>query len=415
MAIITAVEKFFDHIIANPSWIFIGLALYTGIYLLTRLFSGPRPGRNPFAVDHRKPKEKLVVDPQARDAVLKQRFKPAKIPEDLDVIVIGSGAGGLTAAVLLARAGKKTLVLEQHDQAGGCCHTFVEKGYEFDTGIHYIGDMNNTRSRNLLDQLTGGQLDWTPMDDQFDEVAIGNPEKAQRYGMKSGRKQYFDNLVNFFPEEETAIKKYEELISVADKAFNGIIILKVLPRWLVTILLKTGVYRLLFSCFKYTEVTLQETLDGLTDNQDLKTVLSYICGDYGVFPNEVPFILHALLIRHYWNGAFYPIGGPSEIAFHMINVIERNGGRVLVQAPVTSILCDDKGTAIGVRVSRSSGDVDIHAKKIVSDAGAINTFKRLLPQDVAKKSCKYTPLLNPRRWYWMTASSQFQTPRKDVP
>ena len=62
-------------------------------------------------------------------------FKPQKVPEDLDAIIIGSGIGGLTTAVLLGRAGQKVLVLEQHDQAGGCCHTFVDKGYEFDTGI----------------------------------------------------------------------------------------------------------------------------------------------------------------------------------------------------------------------------------------------------------------------------------------
>ena len=57
-----------------------------------------------------------------------------KIPENLDAIVIGSGAGALTAANILAKTGQKILVLEQHDQAGGCCHTYIEKGFEFDVG-----------------------------------------------------------------------------------------------------------------------------------------------------------------------------------------------------------------------------------------------------------------------------------------
>lgn len=57
-----------------------------------------------------------------------QGFSSKKIPGELDAIVIGSGIGGLTTAALMAKSGKKVLVLEQHDQAGGCCHTFIEKG-----------------------------------------------------------------------------------------------------------------------------------------------------------------------------------------------------------------------------------------------------------------------------------------------
>lgn len=61
-------------------------------------------------------------------------FQSKFVPDKLDAIVIGSGIGGLATAAILSKAGKKVLVLEQHDQAGGCCHTFTENGFEFDVG-----------------------------------------------------------------------------------------------------------------------------------------------------------------------------------------------------------------------------------------------------------------------------------------
>lgn len=67
-----AVERFLDYLAENPRWIAFGLAGYTTLYLISRMLSGPRAGRNPFATDSRKPREPLVTDPHARDAVLKQ-------------------------------------------------------------------------------------------------------------------------------------------------------------------------------------------------------------------------------------------------------------------------------------------------------------------------------------------------------
>ena len=97
--------------------------------------------KNPFEKDDRKKRRPYVIDQRKRDAVLKQGFSMQKVPEDLDAIIVGSGIGGLTTGAIMAKAGKRVLVLEQHDQAGGCCHTYIDKGYEFDVGIHYIGDM----------------------------------------------------------------------------------------------------------------------------------------------------------------------------------------------------------------------------------------------------------------------------------
>ena len=96
---------------------------------------------NPFEKDCRKTRKAYIHDQKERDNVLKQGFAQSKVPEIVDAIVVGSGIGGLTTAAILAKAGRRVLFLEQHDQAGGCCHTFIDKNYEFDVGIHYIGEM----------------------------------------------------------------------------------------------------------------------------------------------------------------------------------------------------------------------------------------------------------------------------------
>ncbi|KAK3740160.1 hypothetical protein QZH41_014090, partial [Actinostola sp. cb2023] len=363
--------------------ILLGILVPLVVYRIRRYLASKGP--NPFLVDTRRPPEPIIFDQAERDRIIKQGFSAKKIPDNLDAIVIGSGIGGMTCACLLARSGKKVLVLEQHDQAGGCCHTFHDKGFEFDTGIHYIGEMQNrTATKFVIDQLTDGQLLWSPLERQYDTVAIGDLSNAKIYPIMSGREEFRKALHEKFPDEKVAIDKYLELLKKMRKSIMSYFILKSLPQFLGRLLVSTGLVHLITDYFKMARRTLTEVLDELTDNKDLKTVLAYCFGDYGTIPKEASFAMHALLVNHFMNGSSYPKGGASEIALHLTQALEKMGSAVMVRAKVTQILLDENaGHAKGVRVSKSSGDIDILAPLVVSGAGFYNTYAKLLPQSVS--------------------------------
>ncbi|XP_028710992.1 all-trans-retinol 13,14-reductase [Peromyscus leucopus] len=355
------------------------LAVLLRVYV--GLFGGSSP--NPFAQDVKRPPEPLVTDKEARKKVLKQAFSVNRVPEKLDAVVIGSGIGGLASAAILAKAGKRVLVLEQHSKAGGCCHTFGKNGLEFDTGIHYIGKMQEGNiGRFILDQITEGQLDWVPMDSPFDIMILEGPGGRKEFPMYTGRKEYIQGLKEKFPKEEAVIDKYMELVKVVSRGVFHAILLKYLPLSLTQLLYKLGLLTRFSPFCRASTQSLAEVLQQLGASPELRAVLSYIFPTYGVTPSHTTFSLHALLVDHYLQGAYYPRGGSSEIAFHIIPVIQRAGGAVLTHATVQSVLLDSDGRACGVSVKKGHELVNIHCPIVISSAGLFNTYQHLLPESV---------------------------------
>ncbi|KAG5280090.1 hypothetical protein AALO_G00084830 [Alosa alosa] len=363
-------------------WITVGIiAAALVAFVLKYVFSTSGP--NPFDKDTREPLKPLVNDHKVKNKVLKQGFLASKVPENLDAIVIGSGIGGLGLAVLLAKVGKRVLVLEQHDRAGGCCHTFTEKGFEFDVGIHYIGDLLEHKPfRCMLDQLTNGQLQWEPLNNPYDTVVIGPPENRRTYPIYSGRDRFPQELKKCFPGEEKAIDEYMRLVKRAGRGVWAVAVLKYLPAPVAKFLVYSGLAKRMSFFFRMASRSLTDVVNGLTDNKDLRAVFCYIFGTYGNMPKESSFSMHSLLVCHYLHGAWYPKGGASEIAYHMIPIIEKAGGAVLVRAPVNRILFNEANEAIGVSVLKGKEEVHVHAPMVISNAGIFNTYQKLLPKEL---------------------------------
>ncbi|XP_067401900.1 all-trans-retinol 13,14-reductase [Emydura macquarii macquarii] len=360
-------------------WILLALLLFT---LLRWLLSGSS-SPNPFSADSRKSPAPLVTDKALRKKVLKQAFSAAKVPEKLDAVVIGSGFGGLAVAVLLAKAGKRVLVLEQHGKAGGCCHTFSEKGFEFDVGIHYVGQLEErSLTRFFVDQFTEGQLQWAKMPSVFDAVILGEPGNSKTYHLYGGKKEYVEGLKKQFPNEAAAIEKFMGLVTRVARGTPHMSILKMMPVPLAKFLSLTGLLAWFSPFFRMASRSVTDVVNELTTNEELRAIFSYIFPTYGVVPASASFSLHALLVHHYLEGAWYPRGGPSEIAFHTIPLIEKAGGAVLTKAAVQSILVNAEGKAYGVSVQKGQDLVNVFAPIVISDAGIFNTYERLLPAEI---------------------------------
>ena len=304
-----------------------------------------------------------------------RRYRPNRLDGPYDALVIGSGIGGLTTAALLSDLGWKVCVLEQHYTAGGYTHSYDRNGYEWDVGVHYIGDVGaQTRTRKMFDFLSDGQLEWAPMDAEYDRFYVGD----KVFSAKAGKQEFRDNLAEQFPGEEAAIDRYLELLAQVGSALSVFGMGRAMKPWMRSIASPLINWKTPDFMFRKTYDVLSE----LTDNQDLIAVICGQWGDMGVPPKQSPFMVHAMIARHYLYGGFYPVGGSWRIADTVIPKIQSAGGEVFTYADVEEILVEGEQ----VRGVRMADGHEIECPVVISSAGVDNTFKRLLPAAVAKSS-----------------------------
>ena len=294
---------------------------------------------------------------------------------EFDVIVIGSGMGGMTTATALSRFDHKVLLLEQAQKIGGLTNTFTREGFTWDVGLHYCGTFGDDQhAGRILNWLSGGTIEFHSVGTVYDtlhfpddfEISVGRPAEAYKMELK-----------DHFPDNAEEIDAYFEALLSAEEAGHMVSSERAMPELFRSAHHWWNKRKIQRWCSR----TTGEVIAKLISNPQLAAVLSAQWGTYGGNPKEASFAFHGIVMGHYLEGAAYPVGGAAAIATGLVPVIEAAGGSARAGTPVSEILLED-GKAVGVRTK--SGE-EFTAPIIVSAIGAGETVKHLLPEKIRQQ------------------------------
>ena len=307
-----------------------------------------------------------------------RRYRASRVDDHYDVVVIGSGPGGLAAAACLSKMGKKVAVLEQHYTAGGFTHAYSRNGYEWDVGVHFVNGVTSREEffRKLFDFITDAKLDWVALNE--DKLLLNFGDQAQTVAKLLAEKDK-SALKEEFPDEALAI---DALYAHAGKTIRRAMPLVLMQKLSGSGWLGRGVERLATRCMpKDVFRSAYDVLRDFTSDERLVRLMSIMWVAAGITPERQGylFVAGAQLME---TPMGYPVGGSSEIAKNVIPVVQQGGGDVFTYARVDQILFDS-GRVVGVKMADGH---HISAPVVVSGVGVFNTFRHLVPEPISTRS-----------------------------
>lgn len=244
-----------------------------------------------------------------------------------DIIIAGSGLGGLICGYILAKNGCKVAIFEKNAQIGGCLQTFTRKGVKFDTGMHYIGSMEEGQIMhkffkylNLLDNVKLSPLNKNG----FEVIYID----GEIYKYANGFDNFVETLAQKFPENRADIQRYVDKIQAIANASPLYNLQKINSN--------------IFINTEYVTTSVNDFIDSCTDNPKLRNVFAGNLPLYAGVKDKTPVYIQALLNNFYFPSAYRIVGGSDIIAFSLAKSIENFGGKIYKNAEVEEFICDEK-------------------------------------------------------------------------
>jgi len=294
-----------------------------------------------------------------------------------DVIVIGAGNAGLSAAATTARHGLKTLVIERNLLPGGCATSFRRGRFEFETSLHElanVGPEDNPGTVRKFFEEYGIDIDWCIEKTAFRAIVDG--EDGYDVTMPVGVDAFCDEMERQVPGSYDSVRAVFDLAKKADAALAYLSQGKPDPQVLMTEHV---------DFLRMASHSVNEGLDALGMPKKAQHILSTYWSYLGSPTDQLDFLLYTIMDERYIGlGPAMPHMRSNELALALESSIRRNGGEIWYNTEVSQILVRD-GKAYGVRI----GNKEIYAKKIISNCHPGTAYKKLLSKDhIPEKAVK---------------------------
>lgn len=278
--------------------------------------------------------------------------------KEYDFVIIGSGLGGLACAYILASEGKSVVVLEKNHQIGGNLQVFSRDKCIFDTGVHYIGSLDEGENLHqffkyfdLIGKLKLKRLD----DDGFDVIRF---KDGTTFKHAQGFENFIATLSKDFPEEKEAIIEYCNKVKETCDSFH-------------LYNLKTIANSNHLDNMDLLSINAHDYIASITSNKLLQNVLAGTNGLYAGIKESTPWYVHALVINSYLTGAYRLEDGGSQIAIHMSKSIRAMNGEIYKRKEVVGANYNELGLI--EEVVLSTGE-KIKGKHFISNAHPATTI-----------------------------------------
>ena len=293
-----------------------------------------------------------------------------------DAIVVGAGLGGLSSACRLAKAGKKVLLIEQHNLPGGVASSFKRGRFEFETALHELAAIGAPEKRGdiykLVNEDYGVPINWLPIPDLFRSIHVKDDGTIIRdFTMPKGRKEFADKLEEYAPGNRKAMEQFYELFDECERALAYIssahggpdskVLRSEYPNFL-----KAGAY------------TPNDVLTALKFTPEAKKIMGTYWSYMAVDMYRLSSIFYLMMVGSLIDGgAYIPEHTSHQMTAGLLERFHQFGGESWFNVRANQILFEGD-RACGV--STTAGDV--YAKHVIWNGNPSMAMANMIPAEV---------------------------------